>query len=839
MSDATDNTKTHQKAGAMFAALTETEKARDLPAIRLTDEEWYPHTPAPSEPELPCGASFMWVYRDAKGQAIYARVRFDKTDKDGKPAKDIRPLTYGRRVWTDKEGRRHDVTGWHFKQPSKPLPLYGLDRLASHPDALVLLTEGEKAADSAQALFPDMVVMTSGGSSSTPSVNWTPLRGRSVVIWPDNDKAGLKYAQDATDALIRAGAFLVRVVTIPQAFPDRWDLADPPPPELAAGDDSTQALRTLIAQAPVSDASVTMPPGYSMGKGGLYFTPEAKGDDLPSPVWVCARFEIVATTRDERGGSWGLLIRWQDPDGNPHQWAIPKQLVHGEGRDLAGELEKNGLNCNVSQHTKLKQFIASVKTKERLKCVNKAGWHQTERGHVFVLPDSSVFGPGRDLVAYQVGYASTGSAYTQAGTLEDWKEHIATYARENSRLSFALCVSFMGPLLDVAGEQSGGFHFHGNSQTGKSTALYVAGSVWGAGSRNGQVRTWRLTSNGLEGIAEETSDMLLMLDEMGEVNGKEAGDVVYMLANEGGKQRAGRNGEARARKTWRCSLLSTGEITLAEKMNEVGLRPMAGQEVRLVNIPMDAGAGYGCFDSLRQFSKPEVFAEAIKEAAATHYGTAGRTFLEKLTSERASDAEALRSVIRDIVRAFTQEALPDGSGSGQVASVARRFALAAAAGELATSYSILPWKYGEATQAALTCFRVWLDERGGTGSAEARQAISQVRSFIEANGESRFSLAGASDGNIRTNNRAGYRRVTGLPGGQSTEYLIFPQQWKDAICKGINSKQAAQALINAGLMVPGNDGKMTRVVKDDQGKACRMYVVKGDILSGGARDDNV
>ena len=34
-------------------------------------------------------------------------------------------------------------------------------------------------------------------------------------------------------------------------------------------------------------------------------------------------------------------------------------------------------------------------------------------------------------------------------------------------------------------------------------------------------------------------------------------------------------------------------------------------------------------------------------------------------------------------------------------------------------------------------------------------------------------------------------------------------------------------------MVPGNDGKMTCIVKDDQGKACHMYVVKGDILSGG------
>jgi uncharacterized protein (DUF927 family) len=109
----------------------------------------------------------------------------------------------------------------------------------------------------------------------------------------------------------------------------------------------------------------------------------------------------------------------------------------------------------------------------------------------------------------------------------------------NSRLAFALSVAFCGPLLDIMGEQSGGFHIVGKSQSGKSTSLYAAGSVWGKGDRDGQVRSWRGTTNGTEGIAAETSDTLLILDEMGQADSREVGDITYMLANNTGKQRAG------------------------------------------------------------------------------------------------------------------------------------------------------------------------------------------------------------------------------------------------------------------------------------------------------------
>ena len=103
-----------------FAPLTESERrAADKHSQPLSKEElWEPICPAPEEPEMPSGAAVIWVYRDAESRPLTARVRFER-DK----GKDVLPYTYGRRIWTDRTGKKPDGTGWHFKQGNKPLGL--------------------------------------------------------------------------------------------------------------------------------------------------------------------------------------------------------------------------------------------------------------------------------------------------------------------------------------------------------------------------------------------------------------------------------------------------------------------------------------------------------------------------------------------------------------------------------------------------------------------------------------------------------------------------------------------------------------------------------------------
>ena len=61
---------------------------------------------------------------------------------------------------------------------------------------------------------------------------------------------------------------------------------------------------------------------------------------------------------------------------------------------------------------------------------------------------------------------------------------------------------------------------------------------------------------------------------------------------------------------------------------------------------------------------------------------------------------------------------------GQVRSVARRFALVAVAGELATKAGITGWPQGEAMRAAQVMFSAWPKERGTTGASKDERAKS-------------------------------------------------------------------------------------------------------------------
>lgn len=828
-----------------FTPLTSSQGQSIGSDARAASDIWEPQVPAPCEPHelgaMPrwkgSPASACWIYRDADCRPLFVTGRFELPG-----GKETVPYTFGRRVWTDRKGIRRDVRGWHFKRPNPPLPVYGLDRLAISPNAPVLVCEGEKAADAAASLFPNMAVVTSqGGSRAAAKSDWGPLARRDVTIWPDNDAPGQAYAEDVARLLLECGVADVRVVAIPAGWPKAWDLADPAPAD-APGLVELIAQATPIAKPGRVEEPPLMPPGFRMileGEApGLYFLPQPKPEaDPPDPVWITAPFEVVGEANNGEGCDWGLVLRWRDRDGRLHQWSVPKHLVHEQGNAIAAELERAGLACAVSAqaHSLLKRFINSVSTSRRLRCVDRIGWHDHNGKPVFILTGNEAYGPAAEDVILQTECLSTDTVYCAAGTLDDWQREVARYAVGNDRLALVISASFAGPLLDLAGEPSGGVHLFGKSQSGKSTALYAAGSVWGRGDSEGQVKHWRATANGLEGVAAETCDTVLILDEIGQATAREIGDVVYMLANGSGKSRAGRNGQARKRRTWRVLFLSTGEVTLAAKMAEAGARARAGQEVRLVDVPADAGARMGMFRELHGMPGAGALARHLRDAARTCYGTAGRAFLNRLAHDRAADVEGLRRILLNLRDGFMSEHAPTGA-DGQIISVASRFALIGAAGELARDYEVLPWPEGEAMRAAGECFHAWLSERGGTGAGEDRQAVSQVRAFIEAHGESRFTLLDAKNFNStpiesRTIERAGFRRWVKTEKGERWEYVILPETWQNEVCKGLDPKRVAATLAARGLLNHDSGHLTIKLSLPGLGRP-RVYAVHGAILGG-------
>ena len=215
----------------MFKPLSLAESKASNQETKSAKDPWWPLLPVPSEapkPELTHyklkDPSRVWSYRDAQGRLLGHVLRFEKPDG----SKETRPLVFCQ----GPEGQRQ----WRWKSFPAPRPLYGLERLHARMEAPVLLVEGEKAADAAQEIFPEHVAITSpGGSNAAGQADWSPLQGRQVIIWPDADEAGRKYALQVAELCLSAGAAGVQIVDPPGDLPQGWDLADDPPADWDSG----------------------------------------------------------------------------------------------------------------------------------------------------------------------------------------------------------------------------------------------------------------------------------------------------------------------------------------------------------------------------------------------------------------------------------------------------------------------------------------------------------------------------------------------------------------------------------------------------------------------------
>ncbi len=66
----------------------------------------------------------------------------------------------------------------------------------------------------------------SGANAPIEKTDWTPLKGKHIIIWPDNDEAGKRYAENAAKKLLDLGVASLAVLEIPQDKPEKWDAAD-------------------------------------------------------------------------------------------------------------------------------------------------------------------------------------------------------------------------------------------------------------------------------------------------------------------------------------------------------------------------------------------------------------------------------------------------------------------------------------------------------------------------------------------------------------------------------------------------------------------------------------
>ena len=582
--------------------------------------------------------------------------------------------------------------------------------------------------------------------------------GAKLYLWPQNDQAG-KNGQRANEGwrkkvAAHAGDCEILLVELPAKHKDLndWanavhlteldldivkDCAQPYPAE--------RALTVAGSSPPPALASKLFPPENERPCYRLYDAPfEEDGTSWRAGVylhaidektnqfidhWILSVARVKAITRTDIGREHSYLLEFV-----PHGEAVvrrelmPQALLVGHVNDLMKFLRELGISAFYKNRDAIRDYLdfehrkfSAQKPEDFWESVKVVGWHFPS---CFVLPDRVI----GDQIGIWFQGSGEGPQYGVSGTLEDWKGQVAIHAIDNPYLLFAICCGFSGPLLNLLNVMGIGFHFLGDSTSGKTTALLVATSVWGAPKF---MLSWRQTANRLEAHAATRSDCLMTIDESHMIDPRTLDTSIYLLLGGVAKGRLRRDSTAAETAHWRIPVLSSGERALETHLSAAQIDHKAGQGVRICDIPV--GGKYGVFDTLPPETGPAAFADMLRRHAANTHGTAGPAFVQRLIQEMPK--LDLHALLTEIVRSLDTQGL-----SGQQQRVWGSFALVGLAGEVAIGFGIVPWDKGSAVGAAADLFETWRkNQPESSKSKEHAQALQRVLDFIERHGDSRFT----------------------------------------------------------------------------------------------------
>lgn len=547
---------------------------------------------------------------------------------------------------------------------------------------------------------------------------------------------------------------------------------------------------------------------YRLTERGLFyiFHERTRGGNVKeAETFVCSPLKVVATGKDADDGERTQIVEFTNDDGRTKRINVPLRGLVTEPQSILGELVANGLIINSREKIRLVDYLIFSKPEKRLTLVYKTGW----QGKSFVMPDkiiSAANAENTENTDYLLhGVHSKIKKLKAQGTAQEWRENIARYCVGNSRLIFAVSCAFASVLLPLSNQLGGGFHLRGESSTGKSSALKVAGSVLGCNGENGFNETWRGTQNGIEAVAAYHNHLLLPLDEIKEIKRVEdVGKLIYMLSNGFATSRMTKDITARKRDEWLLLFLSSGELSFQDLTRDKE-QTFGGQEARFIDISaVPENSSHGVFENLHGFGNGAEFSSYLNRASVNFYGAAIREFIQ----HAADNFDTVKELI-EVEKANFFRHHVDPNSSGEVFRVAEKFALVATGGFLASRIGLTGWQSSEIKAVTVNLFDEWLGRRGGIGAFDVSEGCRKIIAAIDKRSHSDFHDLD-DELKPKPQNRIGYKRH-GESGG--TEFVFTSEQFAD-LCKGHNQKRILSELETLGfLKIPKDRTKLTKQQK--------------------------
>ncbi|WP_241585849.1 DUF927 domain-containing protein [Rosenbergiella epipactidis] len=357
-----------------------------------------------------------------------------------------------------------------------------------------------------------------------------------------------------------------------------------------------------------------------------------------------------------------------------------------------------------------------------------------------------------------------GKKYQPSGSHDEWMSLIKENVKGCQQV-FALSAAFASMLLDPAELDSCVFHFQGGSTTGKTILLQLAMSVHGSGCEPGQgdsnILRWNTTNNALERALADNSGLLSCIDELGALSAKGFSNILYNISSGTSKGRMNSSLGLQENFTWRSIILSTGEMSIMQKL-ESGKEPLpGGLEHRAISIEVEQYDAYSLLeDEDVAITQVVQWADNLKSGLSQHYGHAGKLFMSRFLTQKDDEGNSLS--IQQIFDNFkqmhidaTQELLDELAEDGyELTGIQRRamkrFGLVLLSGRLAVEWNILPFDEGTIESSIYYIVTNWLDDESCKYSPETIFIIA-FRSYLLRRLNNAFPTLGIDNDSIVPN----------------------------------------------------------------------------------------
>lgn len=507
------------------------------------------------------------------------------------------------------------------------------------------------------------------------------------------------------------------------------------------------------------------------GLKGLYFIIPKVDKETGEVIrenenWICDKLELLGEGFE--GNRAFYVFQFTHPDTKK---PVIEPLSFSEFGSKSGWDRLADLGLKMTAKTNLTAYLvehfhrkSSIENLARYDITTQTGWQNV----AYLLPNGEILGNETNKVLFKFkNLNEEENHYKPKGTLDQWREQIADKVKGNWGFMLSMAVSFSAPLLKILNLDSFGVHIYNDSSKGKTTAIYVANSIWG--NPKGILRSWNNTENAILGYAEQQNDGFLSLDELGQAKDiKELEKIAYSLFNEMGRGRLTKELAKKAVKRWKITALSTGERSLEDFLQSKGAKIHTGQLVRLLNIPTSE------IEQLNGFKSPKEQAEHLKEQALENYGAVGREWVAFIMTHK-EQIKAEYKINRQKWGSKTE------THSSQVQRVAAdRFSILETALNMAQAFT--GWSKEENEKAINRAFSEWLAVFGERSKTETK-IIERINGFLLENAETAFfQVVGGSVSNKEVRGSMGYRFLADNASDRSREHFyIFSHSFKNQL----------------------------------------------------------